>query len=224
MTDVLLLFAAEMERAAAFPDGIPDDICAELTGVGLVDAAVGAARLIEQHKPEAVIFAGTCGAHQQSRFAIGDILIATEAALCSGDVVRAWMRFPGLLSTRLTTDQALSKIIIGRWYHTRCQAEVQRGTVSCTMGVTEDEALAQSLYEHDRTDAENLELFSVLRAAGSIPTAAALGVTNVVGPNGGRNWKANYEGSMLAIGRLAAAAVYRYREIQTMLEKVHPKL
>jgi nucleoside phosphorylase len=214
MTDVLVLFSSDLERDAAFPEGIPDGLITGITGVGLIDAAVGTTRLVIEHHPEAVIFAGTCGAHSKGGFAIEDVVIATEVRLGSGDVAQGAMRIPTLLPSNLTCDEELSKMVLSSAYSRGWERAVRRGTVSCTFGITETDELAASLFAHDRSDCENLEAFSVLRAAGSIPIAVVLGVTNMVGAGGGRDWNANYRKMMVAVGELSAAAVQHIRAIR----------
>jgi nucleoside phosphorylase len=214
MTDVLVLFSSDLERNAAYSEGIPDGIITGTTGVGLIEAAVGTTRLVIEHQPEAIIFAGTCGAHRESGFAIEDIVVASEVRLGSGDVTQGAMRFPTLLQANLTCDEELSKIVVSRSYSTGWEGAVRRGTVSCTLGITETDELAAKLFMHDRSDCENLEAFSVLRAAGPIPAAVVLGVTNIVGAGGGNDWKANYRKMMLMVGWLAASTVQQYRTMR----------
>jgi nucleoside phosphorylase len=214
MSDVLILFSSDLERDAAYPDGLPEGISTGIAGVGLVDAAIGTAREIAAHQPSALIFAGTCGAYRESGLSIEDVLVAREVRLGSGDVGRKEMRYPTLLQSRLTCDEELSKIVISRSFNTGWEGSVRRGTVACTLGVTETDELAATLYEHDRCDGENLEAVSVLRAAGSIPTAIVLGVTNIVGNGGGSDWRAHYQRMMFTVGHLSAAAVRRYRSVR----------
>jgi len=193
-TSRLYLFSSAIERDAAFPDGIPGALLCGLTGVGLIDAAVETARLCALHRPDEVVFLGTCGAHRESGLAIGDIVIASEVAIGSGDVARGWMRLPSLLVARLGTDAGLNARLRDRYADAGIEA--RRATVSCTLGVTETDELAGSLNRYDRSDVENLEAFSVLRAAGAIPAAVVLGVTNIVGAGGGADWRANYRRMM----------------------------
>ena len=109
----LYLCSSAIERDAAFPDGIPDGVLCEITGVGLIDAAIETARHIDRHRPSEVVYLGTCGAHRASGIAIGDIVVASEIAIGSGDVAAGMMRLPSLLVARLATDPRLSGELLG---------------------------------------------------------------------------------------------------------------
>ncbi len=203
----LYLFSSDLELNAAFPGGVPDGLLAGITGVGLVDAGLGSARAIAAHAPDAVVFLGTCGAHRGSGLEIGDIAVASAVTLGSGDVAHGWMRLPQIMCARLQTDEVLS---LGFTDVARAAGlRAERAAVSCTLGITETDELAATLRMWDGSQAENLEVFPVLRAAGAIPATALLGVTNIVGAGGGAGWAANYRPMMLALGGLIAAAPAR---------------
>jgi len=203
MSRTLLLFSSDLERDAAFPDGPPVGVPSGVTGVGLVDAAIGTTRLIAEHRPDAIVFVGTCGAYPSSGLEIGDVVVASGVRIGSGDVASGRMRFPSLLPSVLNCDLVLSEIVLSCSPGLAEGGRVVSGRVACTLGVTESDELAGSLRAHDGCDAENLEAFPVLRAAGKIPTLILLGVTNHVGADGGAEWRANYRGMMNAVGSLA---------------------
>ncbi len=198
----LYLFSSDLELNAAFPDGPPDGLPVAVTGVGLVDAGLGTVRAIAATSPDAVVFLGTCGAHSGSGLGIGDLVIATEIALGSGDVARGWMRMPTILCARLQTDETLSR----RFIDVAADAglSVRPASVCCTLGITESEELAGALRSFDGSQTENLEAFPVLRAALGVPATAILGVTNIVGPGGGADWAANYRAMMRRLAVLIA--------------------
>lgn len=198
----LYLCSSAIERDAAFPEGVPEGVLCEITGVGLIDAAIETARHCDRHRPSAIVFLGTCGAHRESRVAIGDIVVASEIAIGSGDVAGGAMRLPSLLVARLATDPALSAELLEALAESGSGARM--ATVSCTLGITESDALAATLHAHDRSDVENLEAFSVLRAAVGVPAAVILGVTNIVGEGGGEGWRANFREMMRRVARVAS--------------------
>lgn len=182
----LVLFSAAMERDPAIAPGIPDDWFVETVGVGPVEAAVGTLRAIVKHLPSEIIFAGTCGAYPGSNIAVGEIVTVREVRLTSGDVLAGAARIP-----KIQPEGCLPL----RWTRGR----IRDVEALCTIGITEDEELARRLGAHG--EVENLELFSICRAAAPMPVRSILGVTNVVGANGGEEWKKNYREVMTEVGR-----------------------
>ena len=196
---ILFLFSSDIERDAAFPEGAPREVRTDIAGVGLVDAAIGATRAIASASPDAIVYLGTCGAHRDARIGVGDIAAATTLRLGSGDVARGDMRIPTLLASELECDRTLTADIVERSSIER--ARIVPATVSCTVGITETDELAAALCAHDGSHVENLEAFSIARAAGAIPVAVLLAVTNIVGAGGGRDWRKNYQHAMLDLAR-----------------------
>jgi len=194
MSGRLCLFSSKIERDAAFPTGIPGTLRTGITGVGLVDAGIMTIELVRQYEPEEIVYLGTCGAYPGSGFVIGDVIAGTSVRTGSGDVVRGEMRIPKLLPNELKCAPELTDRLAGE-----NGTVLKRGRVVCTLGVTEDDSLAKTLAGSGQV--ENLELFSVLRAAGAVPVAALLGVTNIVGEGGGRDWAANFPRMMGLLGR-----------------------
>ena len=195
MSGILILFSSEIERLAAFPDGDPDGVTVAIAGVGLIDAGIGAARLIDRESPECVIFAGTCGAHAASGLELNSLVLASNVRLGSGDVASGAMRIPILLPSVITIDRALNES-----FSSLLPEAPRRVDCCCTLGVTENTELAASLRDFDGSDVENLELFSILRAADTIPTIGLMGVTNIVGPEGGKQWRAGFVQVMGLVG------------------------
>lgn len=195
MTGTLYLFSSALEADAAFGAELPAHVSIATTGVGLVDAAIGTARLVTERAPERIVFIGTCGAHRRSGIAVGDIVVASSVRLGSGDVARGEMRIPSLLPSEVGCDVELALRLASR-IPRAIGHEILTARVSCTLGVTENDALAEALEVYDSSQVENLEAFSVARAAGTIPVAIILGVTNSVGAGGGRQWKENHAGMM----------------------------
>ena len=187
MSGRLYLFAAEMEQDAASPGGFARNIAYGCCGIGLVDAAIGAGELIRRHEPDEIAFLGSCGAYPDKSLVVGDIVMAASVRVGSGEIADGIVRIPTLQSSSMECVplEGYALPIVD---------------VVCTLGVTEDDALAQSLARLG--DVENMELFAVCRAAGSIPVSALLGVTNLVGAEGGMQWRRNYQRVMGAVGEV----------------------
>lgn len=190
---LLLLFSSELERGAAFPNGVPDSLWSDISGVGLVDAAAGTSRIVARHTPTTILFVGTCGAYPESGFQIGQLVLARTVRLGSGDVAAGTMRIPGLMPELIPTDAELTQHLRNQLSTPAADAEV-----ICTLGITESELLARQLESGIHQRVENLEAYPVLRAAAGIPTAVLLGITNIVGPDGGRQWREHFRRVMQA--------------------------
>lgn len=203
MSRTLLLFSSDLERDAVFPDGTLVGVPHGVTGVGLIDAAIGTSRLLSEHRPDAIVFVGTCGAYPSSGLEIGDVVVASDIRIGSGDIAAGEMRFPSLLPSVRSCDLVLSEMVLSCSSGLVEGGRVVSGTVACTLGITESDELAGRLREFDGCDVENLEAFSVLHAAGTIPTVVLLGVTNHVGADGGAEWRVNYRRMMEIAGALA---------------------
>ncbi|HVK40628.1 MAG TPA: hypothetical protein VNA88_19000 [Candidatus Kapabacteria bacterium] len=204
MKRILYLFSSDLERNAAFPDGVPAGAMIDTTGVGPIDAAIGTARAVAEHAPDAVVFIGTCGAHRDARLKIGDVIRATTIRLGSGDVASGEMRIPSLLPSEVTCDDDLGLAVAGS-IAASLNSEIRDARVSCTLGVTESDELAATLAAFDGSQVENLEAFSVAHAARPLPVAVILGVTNMVGVGAGRDWFANYRSIMHRLSHCVVA-------------------
>ena len=185
MSGRLWLFSSNIERDAAFPGRLPSGLQIGVTGVGLVDAGIATVELVRQFEPAEIVYFGTCGAYKGSGLSVGDVVVGGAVLLGSGDTIRKEMRIPKLLPSELECSPELTANLVSS------SSELRRVRVVCTLGITERDVLAETL--SGLGDVENLELFSVLRAAGGVPVAGILGVTNIVGAGGGKGWLANYK-------------------------------
>lgn len=185
----LLLFAAVMEMEPALQAGIPEGWEVRCTGVGPIAAAVGTARTIIEYAPDEILYLGTCGCYPGTDLTIGEVAAAERVVFTSGEISEGLARIPEIQRSILKCASFE-------------RSEILRSVdVVCTIGVTEDDALASRLSKVG--DVENLELFSVRMAAGDIPLRSLLGVTNIVGPHGGREWKENHAEVMSRVAKQA---------------------
>jgi len=165
----LSALASEIERA--------------VVGVGLVESALGAARVVASRKPDAVVLVGTAGAYPNSSLKIGDVIVARDIVLASpsGALIE------GAMPTSIETDVALSASLRA--------PSVVVGRVATTLAITTDDAVARTLEDATHAHAEHLEAFAVARACAvaSVPFTAVLGIANAVGARGRDEWRANHE-------------------------------
>lgn len=206
MNRILYLFSSAIERDAAMSAPVRNELLVDICGVGLVDAGIGATRSIIQHAPDAVVYLGTCGAYRSSGYSIGELVIGESTCIGSGDVSAHAMRIPTLLESDVRCDESLARMLLSRSSidpsrniaadQITTHDSIRAVRVCCTLGVTESDELADVITAGTSADVENLEAFAVCRAAASLPVAVILGVTNAVGPGGGRDWKSNHASVM----------------------------
>ena len=173
-------------------------------GVGAVDAAVGAAQAIALARPKRVVFVGTAGVYWRGHATppVGSAVIADRVCLVSTAVVRGDGYLPPPMVTEAVTSPVLAAALGATAPHS-----VPTGTVACPLAITRTATLGRLIAQATGATLENLEAFSVIRAAnmaGIEATAAVLGVANRVGPRAHREWKANH----LAASRTACKIVW----------------
>lgn len=165
-------------------------------GVGLVDAAARAARLMADERPEAVVFMGTCGALPGSGLAVLDVVCGarTRLACAAGDGVAL---FGALAEDELGDADLLARA---------SAAGARPVTVLTTLGVTTRDDLARTLAS--RGEVEHLEAHAVARAArlAGVPFACVLAVANPVGMGGREAFRANHHEASARAAQIVARA------------------
>jgi futalosine hydrolase len=161
-------------------------VVARTVGVGLVEAALGAARAIADERPWAVVFIGTAGAYPDTgrTLAVGSAVSIRRLTLLSHSVARGDGYFPRPLPTEAATDPALRDAI-------EKAAALPWANLACPLAITRSLAAGRRAEGDAAPLLENLEGFAVARAAAaaSLPFAAVVGVANAVGPRGHHQWK-----------------------------------
>jgi nucleoside phosphorylase len=175
-------------------------VTARAAGIGLVASAVGAALLIEQARPKAVVLVGTCGSYAGRGFGLFDVIVASHAVLLDAGVARGEAALPAPMTSRIEADPKLRTALEA--------AGARAAVVANTVGVTTSNELASRLSESAGAAVEHLEAFAVATAcvAASAPFAAVLAVANTAGAAGRREWLAHHEDA----GKRAAAVVLRW--------------
>jgi nucleoside phosphorylase len=154
-------------------------------GVGLIEAAAGAARVLEQQKPRALILVGTAGIYPGTKLSIGQAVVAGTVHLASASVAAEAAYYPGPLPAKAEATPLGAAIAQA--------ARLSIADVACPLGITRDAAVARQLKRATGAALENLEAFAVARAAAhaGVPFAAVLGIANYVGPEAHAEWKQN---------------------------------
>lgn len=171
-----LLLAAFPPELAGLDTSPPPGWVAAVTGVGASTAAVETARLIAVHRPERVLFVGTCGA-LDDRLRIGDALCAAEAVATSAEELAGRAYRPDVERVRWPATWSLP---------------LPGQVVAVPPAITRTEEGARALAAVGA--AEHLELTGVFAAchAAGVPVAAALAVANRAGPGAHAEWAANH--------------------------------
>jgi purine-nucleoside phosphorylase len=174
-----LLLAAFPPELAGLECAPPDGWHVAVTGVGGINAAVATAKLLQELSPQRVLFIGTCGAYTD-RFGIGDCLAVSETIATSVPELQGRAFRPQFETTRWLSDWTLPLPL--------AKAAV---TLAITSNAEDAKFLAQI------ADVEHLELAGVFAAChtAKVPVAAALAVTNRVGPSAHAEWRENHEGA-----------------------------
>ncbi|HET6331040.1 MAG TPA: phosphorylase [Holophagaceae bacterium] len=170
-----LLIGAFPPELGPFLERPPTGWRVACTGVGAVLAAARTARLLEEVKPDAVLFLGTCG-HYDGRLKIDDQIWAAEAIASSLSELRGEAYRPEIEETRWATT---------------LEGPLPAQGVVVPPAITrtrEGAALLGTLGA-----AEHLELTGVYAAchAARVKVGAALVVVNAVGPDAQTQWRAN---------------------------------
>lgn len=171
-----LLLAAFPPELAGLDASPPPGWIVATAGVGAVTAAVETAHLLAVHRPDRVLFVGTCGALDQ-RLRVGDAISAVEAIAISVEERAGRAYRPDAERTRWPATWPLP---------------FPGHAVAVPPAITRTEDGARALA--GVAAAEHLELGGVFAAchAAGVPVAAALAVANRVGPDAQAEWRAQH--------------------------------
>lgn len=193
--DVLFLAAFEPELAplrAAVANGTGAGLGArsagigQPVGVGLVLAAVGAARALAEGPAQAVVLLGTCGAYKSAGWGPGTVVVARRVHLVDPSALSRAAEFPPPMPTSLDADPRLVEAL--------ADAGARPADIATTLAITVDDRAAAFVAQATATHVEHLEAFAVAAAcaASNVRFAAVLGVANRVGASARAEWRANH--------------------------------
>jgi nucleoside phosphorylase len=208
----LLVVAAHASELAALGQALPRHSAAVTTaevGIGAVESAAGAARVLAAIRPARIVLVGTAGLYlgteASARWAIGEAVVIRRLALASLGVARGSAYLPQPMPARAASDPSLRRQLAAA-------AQLPSGDVACPLGISRTLPAARSLMVATGAQLENLEAFSVARAAAvaGVPFAAVLGIANQVGPRAHQEWRAHGTAAAAA----ACAAVIQLLEAE----------
>jgi len=175
------------------------DVAARAVGIGLPDAAVGAAGHLAAVTAPVVVMLGTCGAYAGSPLALESVVASRRIQLADALALGGGAQYPASMRTAIDSDPALAAAMVA--------LGALPADVAATLAITVDDGAAASL--RDRTGAwvEHLEAFAVATACQRAGRrfVAVLGVANVVGSRARDEWKAHNVAASSAAAAVVAA-------------------
>lgn len=155
----------------------------QAVGVGLVEAAIGTTAALARYQPQLLILVGTAGVFPGAQLNLTKAAVVSRITLGSPEKqsvaqLPAPMPCETFTSARLSADLAKS-------------SSLQMASVVCPLAITRSSRRAKALETGSGARLENLEAFAVAQAAhrAKIPFVSVLGVSNVVGSKGAKQWQ-----------------------------------
>lgn len=182
----LLVLGAFPPEIATLAGRLPAGVVAATCGVGLVEAALGAARELRATGAKNVVFLGTCGAFEGAGLAVLDVVTLARTRLASAGAAEGLAALPEPMTREVVADAPLTAALA---------PGAVAVTVASTLALTVDDEAARALAHTTGAAAEHLEAFAVGLAAEQAGArfAAVLGVANLVGSRGREQWRANHQ-------------------------------
>lgn len=185
----LLLVGAFAPEIAPFQGRLPEGASARAVGIGLVDAALGAARAIAETRPSKVVLVGSAGALPGSRVDLLEIVAVARTGLADLAAARGEASLLPRMAEIREASAALTAALAP-------EAPLVCALTTLTITTSDEAAVALAEAHADHAPlVENLEAYAVARAAevAGVPFAAVLGVTNRVGGHGRADWAQHHE-------------------------------
>jgi nucleoside phosphorylase len=157
----------------------------KVLGLGMAVAGAAVARGILGVEPRAVVLVGTCGIFPGlAQYRPLDVVVPPRVQLLDVGVVQRQAEFPTPMQT---LAEAHGMMLAGL---ATCHPRGHQAPIVSSLARITDDALAASLHAATGCDGESAEAFGVAAAcaAAQVPFAAVLGVTNLVGSTGQKDW------------------------------------
>jgi len=212
MTDgpwlVLAAWPPELAHLKAILPDLPQRVTQKVilacVGVGMIEAGIAAARLVDRYHPSAAILVGTAGVYpgQADALGLGTAAIAHRLRLLPQILPGKHAFVPPIVPTMARSSPALVRTL-------RRSSGLPCVDVACPLGITATMAAALSAAKLSGCALENLEAFAVARAAAvaKVPFSAILGIANHVGPRGHRQWQTHAKAAAESACRAVLAAL-----------------
>ncbi len=195
---LLVVAAFEPELAplrAALGERLGEHVVLAAVGIGLLEAPLGTIAALDRHQPESLLFVGTAGFYPGVPLAIGDLVVAKQAALAApvGTELPAGVGDPLPASPLAVLSRAPL-------------AGLPRVSVATTPGVTVAQEPPLVTGEHSVEHMELAAVFAAARAR-SVPAGALLAIANATGPGGRADWLAHHRAASATLASALAKAL-----------------
>jgi nucleoside phosphorylase len=174
----------------------------KVIGLGHAAAAAATARGILAVAPRAVLLVGTCGVYPNlAQYRPLDVLVPSRLVLVDPMALQGRAEIPTPMVTRLDCAAMLvAGLNAGR------PRPFAPSITSMTARISDD-GLATSVASSTGCEADNPEAFAVATAcqAGNVPFAAILGVSNLVGSVGLKDWQQFQRDAVTQAGNVLGA-------------------
>ena len=187
---------------------------AHAVGIGVVEAAAGAARAIAKHEPDFVLLVGTCGFYDRSKatasaasraapLAIGQVVVLGVTALVDPAVTLGVAATLPPISKLHVADGELLAEVSSSGSSQSGGPSLAAVRVATTASLTTSDEVAARLSE--QWDVEHLESAGVATAckAAAVRFGAILGIANRVGSTGRDEWAKHRQAAEHAAGATA---------------------
>ncbi|MEQ1904010.1 MAG: futalosine hydrolase [Pirellulaceae bacterium] len=165
-------------------------ISLEVSGVGILSAAITASRLIERQQPQHVVLFGIAGTYDEDRATVGQAYLFPSVS-CFGFGVGQGTNFRPWETTELAAVAPCEREI-GLQFPDTLRDETAKGSLISVAAVSNDADEVNSIRKHyPSAIAEDMEGFAVASACQSfaIPCTVIRGISNVAGQRDKAHWQ-----------------------------------
>ncbi|MCX7792996.1 MAG: futalosine hydrolase [Thermodesulfovibrionales bacterium] len=174
-----------------------------LSGIGMVNAAIAATRVIDSYSPSLIISTGICGAYRESGLNIGDIALAEKEIYGDTGVIGGRdfqdLKALGLPVIKISSSniEIFNEIPIRNSHKHKiyeiCKElslNLQCGSFVTVSGITGNPEIAEKMHKRWNAICENMEGAAVAHAAliNNIDFMEIRGVSNIAGERDKSRW------------------------------------
>lgn len=212
-TDVLVVGASAPDLIGLrqhFGEGLQGQVRglivkSKIVGFGHGVAGATTARGIAALQPRAVVLVGSCGAYPgQAQYQPHDVVVATKVHALDHAVLRGQAEWPTPMTTVFETSAAMVAGLATGRHRTHAVP------VASPLAMTTDDAIAARVKGAIGAEAESVDALGIAAAAtgANIPFACVLGVANLVGSTGLKDWAQFHREAVVQAAHAVAAWIH----------------